>query len=180
MLLLVCLVSQNVHVIFFIFLILSVIFSISLSYDHTKLSCSNITVNYAYNCHQMYNYVCIISLYNSIKIENIWQNKRERIVIWHSRFRRHFGELTLPAQQPRINPGYRSYFCFPLSGMACKLQVKFLLSFNELPSHEFTPWDTLRALGYLLRLLEVKGRCDLFPCQPVTKTTWSTYSICNY
>lgn len=72
----------------------------------------------------------------------------------------------LPVQQPRINPVYRSYFCFPLLGMACKLQVKFLLSLNELPSlpsREFTPFDTLGALGYLLRVLEVKGRCDLFP-----------------
>lgn len=63
-------------------------------------------------------------------------------------------------------PGYRSYFCFPLSAVACKLQVKFLLSFNKLPllsSREFTPC----ALGYLLPAFEVKGRCDLFPC-PIT------------
>jgi len=43
--------------------------------------------------------------------------------------------------------------------MTCKLQVKFLLSFNKLPlllreySREFTTCDMPRTFGYLLRVL---------------------------
>lgn len=37
----------------------------------------------------------------------------------------------LPVQQRYYNPCYRSYFCFPLSGVVGKLHVKFLLSFIQ-------------------------------------------------
>lgn len=79
--------------------------------------------------------------------------------------------------QQRINLLYWSYFCLPLSGMACKLQVKFLLPFNKppLPSREFTPCDIPRSFCYLLRVLEVKGRCSLLSRQ----SDWSTYRFCT-
>lgn len=139
---LVCLVSQNV--IFFIFSILSVIFGIALSYAQIILF-SNVIVNYTNNCNIKYVilYVCMTSLIILLRLKIF--NKAEAKHGSHLKFKtfalsRAFWR-TLPVQQ-RINPGYWSYFCFPLSGMACKLQVKFLLPFNKpllLPSREFTP-----------------------------------------